>query len=146
MAATRGYDRDYLDACQARSEAQVATWREVAGAARDHGDADVSGLDSALAFLESEYFNNMLLVLELSFVDRPQEPGRHDRSALDEVRLLARSLVEDGGMVLDDPALAVDPEHSVLGLRAGDSISLTQEQYLRLANAFFREAERSVVA
>lgn len=146
MSATRGYDQDYLDACQSRSEAQVAMWREVAAAARDHGDADISGLDSALAFLESEYFNNMLLVLELSFADRPEEPGRHDGSALDEVRLLARSIMEGGGTVLGDPALAVDPAHSVLGLAAGDSVSLTQEQYVRLANAFFHEAERSFVA
>ncbi|EWT03368.1 hypothetical protein N865_18805 [Intrasporangium oryzae NRRL B-24470] len=157
MRDTWAYDRDYLDACQSRSETQVAMWREVAGAARDHGDADVSELESALASLESEYFNNMLLVLDGYFAQRPDltphltpdatgsartRPG----GAVAEVRVLARSLLDGGGTVLEDPDFPFDQQRSVLGLAVGDPIRLTQDQYRRLAGAFFREIERELLA
>ncbi len=138
----RQYDGDYIDACRSRVETQTAMFREVARAARDHGDADMSGLEGALESLESEYFNNMLLVLEGYFVHRLLDVEGKDGNALNEVRLLARSLMENGGTVVEDSELHLDPERSVLGLRAGEPVRLTLQQYTRLSNAFFRELER----
>ena len=117
-------------------------FREVAQAARDHGDADVSGLEGALESLESEYFNNMLLVLEGYFVHRLRGVEGKDGNALNEVRVLARSLMENGGTVMEDTQIALDPERSVLGLRVGEPVRLTLQQYTRLSDAFFREIER----
>src|SRR3954454_18076353 len=142
MHGMRQYDGDYIDACRSRVETQTAMFREVARAARDHGDADMSGLEGALESLESEYFNNMLLVLEGYFVHRLLEVEGKDGNALNEVRLLARSLMENGGTVVEDSELRLDPERSVLGLRAGEPVRLTLQQYPRLSNAFFRELER----
>jgi len=136
------YDGDYIDACRSRVETQTAMFREVAQAARDHGDADVSGLEGALESLESEYFNNMLLVLEGYFVHRLRGVEGKDGNALNEVRVLARSLMENGGTVMEDAQIALDPERSVLGLRVGEPVRLTLQQYTRLSNAFFRELER----
>ncbi len=142
MLGMREYDGDYIDACRSRVETQTAMFAEVARAARDHGEADLSGLEGALESLESEYFNNMLLVLEGYFVHRLRGVEGKDGNALNEVRVLARSLMENAGTVTDDPQIALDPERSVLGLRVGDSVRLDARSFTRLSNAFFRELER----
>lgn len=141
MPGTREYEQDYIDACRSRIEMQIAMFREVAQAARDHGDADVSGLEGALESLQYEYFNNMLLVLEGYFVHRLLDVEGQDGNALNEVRVYARSLMENGGTVLADPIIALDPDRTVLHLAVGDPITLTLQQYSRLSNAFFREIE-----
>ncbi len=136
------YDPDHVDACRARAEAQVAMWREVSHAVRGYGEADLSRLEGALDSLEAEYFNNMLIVLDSSFERRASGDAAEAPSALDEVRLLCRSLREGGGTVLQDSGIRLHPAGSVLGLSGGDPIALSQEQYVRLADAFFREIER----
>ena len=135
------YDQDYIDACRSRVETQTAMFHEVAQAARDHGDADVSGLEGALESLEYEYFNNMLLVLDGYFVHRPRGGEGRDGGALDEVRVLARSLMHNGGTVAADPEIPLDPSRSVLGLAVGDPITLDLQQFRRLSNAFLRAIE-----
>ncbi|MBC9820667.1 hypothetical protein [Terrabacter sp. MAHUQ-38] len=141
MLGMREYEQDYIDACRSRVETQVAMFHEVAQAARDHGDADVSRLEGALESLEYEYFNNMLLVLEGYFVHRLRGVEGKDGNALNEVRVLARSLMENGGTVMADPQIPLDPAHSVLGLAVGDPITLTLQQFRRISDAFLREIE-----
>jgi hypothetical protein len=142
MLGMKEYDRDYIDGCRSRVESQTYMFREVAQAARDHGDADLSGLEGALESLEFEYFNNMLLVLEGYFVHRLRGVEGKDGNALNEVRVLARSLMENGGTVMEDTQIPLDPDRSVLGLRVGEPVRLTVQQYTRLSDAFFREIER----
>lgn len=141
MLGMREYEQDYINACRSRVETQVAMFREVAQAARDHGDADVSILEGALESLQYEYFNNMLLVLEGYFVHRLRAVEGDDGNALNEVRVYARSLMENGGTLVADPQVPLDPTRTVLGLKVGDPITLTLQQYSRLSNAFFREIE-----
>lgn len=136
MPGMTEYEQDHIDACRSRIESQVAVFHEVAQAARDHGDADVSRLEGALESLEYEYFNNMLVVLDGCFVDRG-----HGGGALDEVRLLARSLMDNGGTVMADPAIPLDPASSVLGLEVGAPVTLTLQQYRRISDAFLREIQ-----
>ena len=141
MLGTKEYEPDYVDACRSRVESQVVMFHEVAQAARDHGDADVSHLEGALESLEYEYFNNMLLVLDGYFVHRLRGVEGKDGNALNEVRVLARSLMENGGTVLADSQIRLDPARSVLGLEVGDPITLTLQQYRRISDAFLREIE-----
>jgi hypothetical protein len=141
MLGMKEYDRDYIDACRSRAETQVAMFHEVAQAARDHGDADVSRLEGSLESLEYEYFNNKLIVLDGYFVHRLRDVEGEDGNALNEVRVLARSLMENGGTVMADPQIVLDPARSVLGLEVGAPITLTLQQYRRISNAFLREIE-----
>src|SRR5215204_3276500 len=141
MLGMREYEQDYIDACRSRVESQVAIFLEVALAARDHGDADISGLDGALESLEYEYFNNMLLVLDGYFVHRLRGIEAKDGNALNEVRVLTRSLMENGGTLMEDPQIHLDPTRSILGLKVGDPITLTRQQYSRISDAFLREIE-----
>jgi hypothetical protein len=135
------YEQDYVDACRFRVETQVAMFREVAQASRDHGDADVVLLEGALESLESEYFNNMVIVLERYFDHRLRALEGRDGGAVQEVRAIVRSLLENGGTLDAEARLASDPAGSVLGLAPGDPIRLTLGQYVRLSDAFFREIE-----
>jgi hypothetical protein len=116
-------------------------FHEVAQAARDHGDADVSHLEGALESLEYEYFNNMLIVLDGYFVHRLRGVEGKDGNALNEVRVLVRSLMENGGTVMADPQIRLDPARSVLGLEVGAPITLTLQKYRRISDAFLREIE-----
>src|SRR3954447_19582561 len=122
MLGVEEYEQDYIDACRSRMESQIAMFHEVARAARGHGDADVTGLEGALESLEFEYFNNMLLVLEGYFVHRLRGVEGKDGNALNEVRVLARSLMENGGTVMEDTQIPLDPDRSVLGLRVGEPV------------------------
>lgn len=142
MPGMEAYEQDYVDACRARAESQVAMFREVQMAARRLRGLDSADLEGALDSLESEYFNNMLLVLELCFVHRRRGVEGKEGDPLNEVRVLANSLMENGGAVMADRQNALDAEASVLGLREGDSIRLSMRQYTRLANAFFRAIEQ----
>lgn len=141
MLEMKAYDQDYVAACRARDESQVAMFHEVVMAARSHR-GDGTDLESALDSLESEYFNNMLIVLEGYFVYRRRDVEGTDGNPLNEVRVLARSLVQNGGTVLADAQLPLDPARSVLGLVVGDSVRLTSQDYRRISDAFFREVER----
>lgn len=141
MLEMKAYDQDYVASCRARDESQVAMFHEVVMAARIHR-GDGTDLESALDSLESEYFNNMLIVLEGYFVYRRRDVEGADGNALNEVRVLARSLVQNGGTMLADTQLTLDPARSVLGLEVGDSVRLTSHDYRRISDAFFREIER----
>ena len=141
MLGMKDYDQDYIDGCRSRVEAQVALFREVADAARDHGDADISRLEGALESLEYEYFNNMVIVLEGYFVHRLRGLEGKDGNALNEVRIIARALMENGGTLVADTQISLDPSRSVLGLAPGDPVRLTLQDYMRLSYAFIREIE-----
>ncbi len=141
MLGVKDYEQDYIDACRSRVETQVVMFHEVAQAARDHGDADVSHLEGALESLEYEYFNNMLIVLDGYFVHRLRRVEGEDGNALNEVRVLVRSLMENGGTVMADPQIRLDPARSVLGLEVGAPITLTLQKYRRISDAFLREIE-----
>ncbi|WP_256795925.1 hypothetical protein [Terrabacter sp. Ter38] len=141
MLGVKDYEQDYIDACRSRVETQVVMFHEVAQAARDHGDADVSHLEGALESLEYEYFNNMLIVLDGYFVHRLRGVEGEDGNALNEVRVLVRSLMENGGTLMADPQIRLDPARSVLGLQVGAPITLTLQKYRRISDAFLREIE-----
>ena len=135
MVGMRTYDQDYIDTCRARSEAQVAAY----DFARSRADAD--GTDPVGA-IEADFFNNMLLVLEGYFVHRLREVEGKDGNPLNEVRVLASSLMTNGGTLAADKEMTLGTGRSVLGYAEGDDIHLTQEQYVLLSNAFFDELER----
>ena len=134
-------EQDYIDACRSRIESQIAVFYEVSQSARDHGDADVSGLEGALESLEYEYFNNMLIVLDGYFVHRLRGVEGKDGNALNEVRVMTRSLMENGGTMMADPTIPLDPARSVLRLEVGAPVTLTLQQYRRISDAFLREIE-----
>jgi hypothetical protein len=123
MLAKTSFPRDYLESTRAAIDARVAAFRKLG----DVGD------------FETVYFNDLVLVLELAFVHRLRNAEGKDGNALNEVRLLAVSLLTNGGRLVADKQVKLRPETSVLGYAAGDEIAVREDGFLRLADAFFAE-------
>lgn len=130
MLGMSSYERDYIDACRKKVEADLAAFDALAGA----------GLKKANEF-ESVFFNNMVIVLENLFVHRLRTKEGKDGNPLNEVRLLASSLTGNDGKLAADKQIRLKPETSVLGLAVGDDIKLTRDDFARLHKGFFDELE-----
>lgn len=123
MLARNTFPLDYIESCRRRVDAQVATWK--------------AGVKKPSAEAETVFFNNLVLVLELAFVHRLRGREGKNGNPLNEVRLLAASLLENDGRLVADKQIKLKPETSVLGLAVGDEIALTEADFARLSDAYF---------
>jgi hypothetical protein len=130
------YDKDYIDTCRARIGAQVSAYRNVVAAS--NGDAR---LGAAIDEFEPLFFNNMVLVLDNLFVHRLRKLEGKDGNPLNEVRVLAGSLMTGDGVLAADNSIKLGPDKSVLGYEVGDEISLSEDDFVRLSDGFFAEIE-----
>ena len=65
---------------------------------------------------------------------------------VDEVRVLVDSLLLHGGVFTADKSIKLAPSKSVLGLEFGDTVALSEAQFVRLFDAFFHEIEANFSA
>lgn len=144
MPARKRYPRAYVDGCRARLRTQLTAYHQAANAARQPGEPKPPA-DTPFGHLEPVFFNNLLVVLDTWFVRRDRGVEGRDGNPLNEVRLLRRSLTENGDRLVRDRTVHLDPETSVLGHRPGDPVRLTEEQFARLAEAFLEEVEKRYV-
>jgi hypothetical protein len=133
MHGRKDYTREEYDHAHAAVDTQLAEYRQVA--AMVPGASDV-----ALAF-ETGLFDNMVLVLDRYFVHRLRVVTGRDCNPLNEVELLADSLMNNGGVLRANNVVKWVPAKTVLGLAVGDPIRLTADDFERLAAAFFAELE-----
>jgi hypothetical protein len=121
MLVRTGYDRHYVAAC-----------RESIGAA---------AVELRRAGAGSAAWNQLLPALDRWFELRnPKLEGR-DGNPLNEVRVLAASVTENGSVVAIPRGIKVSPETSVLGFEEGEEISLDGDAFERLFDAFLAEVE-----
>ena len=64
-----------------------------------------------------------------------------DANALNEVRVLADSLISNGGVLRVEGPIRWVPERTVLGLDVGDEVLVTANGYERLAAAYLAAVE-----
>ena len=139
MLGTKQYTKHYMDECRERTERAVAAYGELPATPGDG--------------FESLYFNNLVLLLDYFFVHRLRMVAGKDGNALNEVRILCNSILANNGImttenVADTSAfegltgIKLSPENSVLKLRPGDAVRLTEADFVRLSQAFFAEMER----
>jgi hypothetical protein len=125
MLCMTTYPQEYVDSCRTRAEVAAAAFQQL----------------DANSELEPIWFNNLVIVLDACFVHRARAQELKDGNPVNEVRLLAASLLTNGGRLLADKQIRLDPERSVLGLHVGDEIALTAADFDRLAKAYFAEIE-----
>jgi hypothetical protein len=95
----------------------------------------------ALASFAPQFFNHLVLALDEYFVHRLRNVEGKDGNPLNEVRVLASSVMLNDGILTVEKSIKVQPETSVLGLAPGDRIELDEKSFTKLAAAYFDEME-----
>jgi hypothetical protein len=121
MLARSTYDQAYIDGARADVLASLTAWR----------DAGVADAAATRAFLEG-----IVLRLEHAFVHRLRAAEGRDGNPLNEVRVLADSLLRHGGVLVVEKTIRLDPATSVLGSTPGERIELDEPGVTRLAEAY----------
>jgi len=133
MLGVSEYSPEYIAATRKSINAQVKAYDNVAKAAR--------GAGPALESFEHVFFNNMVLVLEHHFVHRLRTAEGKDGNPMNESRVIANSLMEDGGRLRADKQIKLKPDASVLGYEVGDEIKLSKSDFQKLSKGFLAGIE-----
>ena len=126
MLGKSSYPAAQVAACRAEFAALAAAWRAVAGRSEAGGRAEA----------EAQVFGQMVVALEGWFVHRLRGVEGRDGNALNEVRLLALGVTENGGYFPSAHGIRWQSAMSVTGYRAGDRIRLSEAVFSRLAGVF----------
>jgi hypothetical protein len=133
MLGVSKYSPEYIAATRKAISAQVKAYDEVARAA--------NGAGRALDTFEHVFFNNMVLVLEHHFMHRLRTGEGKDGNPMNESRIIASSLMENGGRLLADKQIKLQPDKSVLGYEVGDEIKLSKSDFQKLSMGFLAGIE-----
>ncbi len=139
MLGMKTYTQDYIDACRSRVDADLRACRKQVGQA-------------PFKEFEARFFNDQVLLLDYMFVHRLTGIEGKDGNPLNEVRVLSNSLLLNHGKLQVDKlpgwpnsagsSIKLPPEKSVLGLKLGDDVKLSETDFVRLSKAFFAEIEK----
>lgn len=143
MLGRKNYSQDELDSSRAAIGDQLDAYRRLAAAIRSGADGEEAGC--ALAGFEARFFTNMVLVLDRHFVHRVRAVSGTDGNPLNEVELIADSVMLNGGVLRKSNVIKYASSRCVLGLEIGEEISLTAEDFDRLSAAFLAEIEKRFV-
>ena len=139
MLGRKDYTSEEIDNARGAVERQLAAYDHIASAAGDEPTG--AKFRAALEALEALYFNDMIIVLDRYFVHRIRPVTGKDGNPLNEVELLADSLINNNGVFRGNNVIKYVPEKSVLRTGIGDTIKLSPEDFRRLAAAFFADLE-----
>jgi hypothetical protein len=142
MLGRKDYTREEHDHANSMIAAQLAAYDSLA--ASEHAASDPK-LSAALEEFETLFFTNMVLVLDRYFVHRLRVVTGKDSNPLNEVELLADSLMNNGGMLRGNNVIKLVPEQTVGKLKVGDRIALSAAQFEQLSQAFLTEIEAKFV-
>jgi hypothetical protein len=138
VLAVNRYPQEHVDACRAAMRRQLAGYDALAKVA---GSAKGAALDA----FEPDFFANLVLALDAWFLHRTRGTEGKNGNALNEVRVLSASIVDNGGVMTEDKTIKLKPETSVLGYALGDPIAIGRADFGRLLDAFLAEIESRFV-
>lgn len=133
------YQKEYIDDCKTRVNAQLATYKRLIAECKNKEGRNEPSLYIAIDYFEAEFFNNLVILLEAFFVHRLRDK---EGNLLNEVRILANSMITNNNIMLADKTSKLDPDKSILKLKPGESIKINEEQFSKLSDAFFEEIKK----
>jgi len=139
MLGRKNYTPAELDHARQAVDRQLAAYKKLVKAI-DAATSDPKVAAAREAF-EPLFFNNMTLVLDRYFVHRIRPVSGKDGNPLNEVELMAESLMNHDSVLTGNKVIKLVPEESVVKLNLGEKIKLTGAQFECLAKAFFAEIE-----
>jgi hypothetical protein len=131
MLGVKTYEQDYIDASKKAFGAELAAYRKLVATADD----------AAAKKFEPTYCAHQVLALDSYFLHRLRGVEGKDGNPCNEVRVIANSWKENGGVMEADSQIKLDPDKSVTGLAVGDKIVLDEKTLTKLAKAYFAEIE-----
>ena len=134
MLCMNAYPAAYVDACRACMTAQLAAWGKLRPSVKDA---------ATLEAFATPFFNHLVIVLDSCFVHRSRTLELKDGNPMNEVRMLAASILQHGAVLTTDPSIKYKPAAAVLGLNIGDRIALTETQFKSLSDAYFAAIART---
>lgn len=132
MLGVSQYPQSRIDDCRKMMREQLTAYRAFAKTAAS---------EAARTRLETQLMNHLILALDRYFVHRLRGKELKDGNPLNEVRMICTSLLEHGGVFTADPTIKYKVDKSVLKLKIGDRIALTDRQFEELAEAFLADLE-----
>lgn len=127
MLSVKSYPQDYVAQCRARFSSIVARF----------SDADTRHPGN-----EPLVFNTLVLALDNCFCHRMRGQEGKYGNPLNEVRMLANSIMNNGDRLMADSTIKYDPAKAVLGYGIGEPIAIDADAFGRLASAFLDEINR----
>jgi hypothetical protein len=124
MLCMNNYKQDYIDECRSRMEAQLAVYRELVATT-----SVKTGRGEEVDAFEPLFFGNLVVVLDGFFVHRARALEKKDGNALNEVCMICNSLLQNRGVLSADKTIKYDPEKSVVKMRIGHEIKLTESVF-----------------
>ena len=86
--------------------------------------------------MEPLFFNNLRLALDRYFVHRLRAVTGKDSNSVNEVEMLAGSLMTNNGVLQRSNVIKYMPELSVTTLKIGEPIRLSADDFERLSRQF----------
>ncbi|HZQ85142.1 MAG TPA: hypothetical protein VFA83_09910 [Acidimicrobiales bacterium] len=141
MLGRKDYTKDELANATKTVNDTLAAYKKLAKAVEASGDAKAR---AALEAFEPVLFRDLALTLDRLFVHRIRKVAGNDNNPLNEVELITESILA-GAPFTTNNVLKYAPEESVTGLKPGDKIDLTAEEFERLAKAFLADIKAKFV-
>ena len=134
MLGRKTYSQEELDRGRSAIDRQLTRYRALVD--------DLPAGSTSRADFEAEFLNNLVLVLDRFYVHRLRGVAGKDTNPLNEVAMIAESVVVADGVLTSGTIAKYVPEKAVVQLKVGDRIRLSLDDVERLAAAFFAELER----
>lgn len=131
MLERTSYTADEVESCRASADALLAAWE-----ANDVEDTT----------LENLVFAHAVVALDAWFVHRLPAMEGTDGNPMNEVRVLADSIVGNDGTLRVADGIRWVAARTVLRLSPGDEVAIGADDYERLAGAYLAAIEATYVA
>jgi len=135
MLGVKNYETKYIDSCRNIINNQLASYRNLIKSVPKVADTVITDF-------ETQFLNNLVVVLDTFFVHRIRAIEGKDGNPLNEVRMLCNSLLNNGGRLTTDKTIKYTVASSVLKIKIGEDIKFGIIEFETLTEIFFKHIEK----